>query len=100
MVPNAPPNTLLDVKKSSYKKLSKFLEEKEKNGVIHIKELQKGVESIVGVEYEHEFIVKHRVVRYHKGEQNKEFEFYVCTSVGGGAGTGGAEIVLWSWSRY
>ena len=31
MVPNAPPNTLLDVKKSSYKKLSKFLEEKEKN---------------------------------------------------------------------
>jgi translation initiation factor 2D len=69
MVPNAPPNTVLDVKKSSYKKLSKFLEEKERNGVIHIKELQKGVESIVGVEYEHEFILQHRVVRYQKGEQ-------------------------------
>ena len=48
MVPNAPPDTVLDVKKSSYKKLSKFLEEKERNGVLHIKELHKGVESITG----------------------------------------------------
>jgi hypothetical protein len=37
MVPNAPPNTVLDVKKSSFKKLSKFLEEKERNGLLHIK---------------------------------------------------------------
>ncbi len=72
MVRNAPPNTVLDVKKSSFKKLSKFLEEKERNGLLHIKELQKGVESIISVDYEHEFIAKHRVVRYHKENKHRQ----------------------------
>jgi hypothetical protein len=71
MVRNAPPNTVLDVKKSSFKKLSKFLEEKERHGLLHIKELQKGVESILSVDYEHEFIARHRVVRYHKEKKHR-----------------------------
>ena len=83
MVANAPPNTLLDVKRSSYKKLSKFLEEKERNGLLHIKELQKGVESIVGVEYEHELIAHHRVVRYHKGRTNRKKGIPVARSGSG-----------------
>jgi translation initiation factor 2D len=38
----APPGVNLDIKKSSYKKLSKFLAEQEKAGIMQIKELQKG----------------------------------------------------------
>ena len=42
MVKNTPPGVNLDPKKSSFKKLSKFLAHKEKFGMIKIKELQKG----------------------------------------------------------
>ena len=42
MVPAAPPGVNLDPKKSSYKKLSKFLCQKEKAGIIKVKELTKG----------------------------------------------------------
>ena len=42
MVKNAPPGVNLDPKKSSFKKLSKFLASQEKTGIIKIKELQKG----------------------------------------------------------
>ena len=43
MVKNAPPEVNLDPKKSSFKKLSKFLASQEKTGIIKIKELQKGI---------------------------------------------------------
>jgi len=56
MVPSCPAGNQLDVKKSSYKKLSKFLEQKEKYGYLNIKELTKGVESIMSINYEHEKI--------------------------------------------
>ena len=42
MVKNAAPGINLDPKKSSFKKLSKFLAVKEKEGIIKVKELQKG----------------------------------------------------------
>ena len=42
MVKNAAPGLNLDPKKSSFKKLSKFLAVKEKEGIIKVKELQKG----------------------------------------------------------
>ena len=42
MVKNAAPGVNLDPKKSSFKKLSKFLAGKEKEGIIKVKELQKG----------------------------------------------------------
>ena len=72
MVPAAPPGTQLDIKKSSYKKLSKYLESKQKNGLLQIKELSKGVESIVSVDYAHEAIRGHRVVKYEKVEDDTE----------------------------
>jgi len=72
MVPACPPDTQLDVKKSSYKKLSKFLEKKERFGVIKIKELTKGVESIMSVDYDHELVTNFRVVTHAKLETEEE----------------------------
>ncbi|KAL4645975.1 eukaryotic translation initiation factor 2D [Arapaima gigas] len=44
----------LDIKKSSYKKLSKFLQSMQKqHHLVEIKELNKGVESIVDVDWKH-----------------------------------------------
>ena len=64
MVPQT--NRPLDVKKSSHKKLSKFLAHMESKGVIQVKELQKGVESLTEVNIEHELIAAHRVVKPHR----------------------------------
>jgi len=69
MVKNAPPEVNLDPKKSSFKKLSKFLASQEKTGIIKIKELQKGVESIMSVDLEHESIRRFRSVKYNKEEE-------------------------------
>jgi len=69
MVPNSPPGVVLDPKKSSYKKISKFLAQQEKLGLIKVKELQKGVESIMSVDVEHETIKYFRVVKYEKVEE-------------------------------
>lgn len=50
MVSCCPKGKYLDIKKSSYKKLSKFLQCMQKDhSLIHVKELSKGVESIVEV---------------------------------------------------
>ena len=61
MVPQS--QQALDVKKSSYKKLSKFLAQMQKEGLIEMKELQKGVESITAVNLQHDKIQTHRVVK-------------------------------------
>jgi len=65
----APPGVNLDIKKSSYKKLSKFLAEQVKAGIIQIKELQKGVDSIMSVNLEHDDIKHFRVVKYQQVEE-------------------------------
>ena len=72
MIPSSP--APLDVKKSSYKKLGKFLASMERLGVLKTKELAKGVESVVWVDWEHEMVVEHRVVKVAKAEQEKEVE--------------------------
>uniref|UniRef100_A0A8C3YFT4 Eukaryotic translation initiation factor 2D n=1 Tax=Catagonus wagneri TaxID=51154 RepID=A0A8C3YFT4_9CETA len=48
-----PEGRQLDVKKSSYKKLSKFLQHMQQEQVIQVKELSQGVESIVAVDWKH-----------------------------------------------
>ncbi|XP_012690440.2 eukaryotic translation initiation factor 2D [Clupea harengus] len=54
MVSCCPGGKHLDIKKSSYKKLSKFLQCMQKeHHLVQVKELSKGVESIVGVEWKH-----------------------------------------------
>ena len=51
----------LDVKKSSYKKISKFLEKMQKDGLVQVKELSKGVQSIVSVKMDHPEIRSYKV---------------------------------------
>ncbi|XP_074165100.1 eukaryotic translation initiation factor 2D [Sminthopsis crassicaudata] len=48
-----PEGQQLDIKKSSYKKLSKFLQHMVKEQIVTVKELSKGVESIVAVNWKH-----------------------------------------------
>ncbi|KAM9212327.1 eukaryotic translation initiation factor 2D isoform 1-T1 [Dugong dugon] len=48
-----PEGQQLDIKKSSYRKLSKFLQHMQQEQIIQVKELSKGVESIVAVDWKH-----------------------------------------------
>ncbi|KAL4235828.1 Eukaryotic translation initiation factor 2D [Mactra antiquata] len=48
-----PSDKILDVKKSSFKKLSKFLQKQSKTGIITVKELSKGVDSITEIDKSH-----------------------------------------------
>ncbi|XP_021566878.1 eukaryotic translation initiation factor 2D isoform X2 [Carlito syrichta] len=48
-----PEGQQLDIKKSSYKKLSKFLQQMQQEQIIQVKELSKGVESVVAVDWKH-----------------------------------------------
>ncbi|XP_074078636.1 eukaryotic translation initiation factor 2D [Macrotis lagotis] len=52
-----PEGQQLDIKKSSYKKLSKFLRHMMKEQIVQVKELSKGVESIVAVDWKHPSII-------------------------------------------
>lgn len=56
MVPGCPDGSSLDIKKSSYKKLSKFLNAMAKNNIISVKEFPKGIENITFVNWDHEDI--------------------------------------------
>ncbi|XP_032074770.1 eukaryotic translation initiation factor 2D isoform X1 [Thamnophis elegans] len=51
-----PKDQQLDIKKSSYKKFSKFLHSVQQQKILQVKELNKGVESIVEVNWRHESI--------------------------------------------
>ncbi|KAK7792036.1 hypothetical protein R5R35_001673 [Gryllus longicercus] len=56
MLPACPSDKTLDIKKSSHKKLSVFLSKMNVLGVVSVKELTKGVESIMNVNVSHELI--------------------------------------------
>ncbi|CAI5777724.1 eukaryotic translation initiation factor 2D isoform X1 [Podarcis lilfordi] len=51
-----PQGQQLDIKKSSYKKFSKFLQSMQQQNILQVKELNKGVESIVNVDWRHDSI--------------------------------------------
>ncbi|XP_071117777.1 eukaryotic translation initiation factor 2D-like [Haliotis cracherodii] len=53
MQPFCPAGQSIDVKKSSFKKLSKFLQHMQKQGLLKTKELSKGADSIVDVDKSH-----------------------------------------------
>uniref|UniRef100_A0A452TCN7 Eukaryotic translation initiation factor 2D n=1 Tax=Ursus maritimus TaxID=29073 RepID=A0A452TCN7_URSMA len=48
-----PAGQQLDIKRSSYKKLSKFLQQMQQEQIIQVEELSRGVESIVAVDWKH-----------------------------------------------
>jgi len=54
---SSPSGSSLDVKKSSYKKLSKFLAAMQQKGFVQVKELSKGVESIISIHHDHSELV-------------------------------------------
>ncbi|KAK8399414.1 hypothetical protein O3P69_003484 [Scylla paramamosain] len=56
MVPACPDGATLDIKKSSYKKLSKFLNAMAKKDLIQVKEFPKGIENITAINWAHEDI--------------------------------------------
>ncbi|KAK7862350.1 hypothetical protein R5R35_006923 [Gryllus longicercus] len=56
MLPACPSGKTIDVKKSSHKKLSVFLSNMQMLGVVTVKELTKGVESIMNVNTSHELL--------------------------------------------
>lgn len=57
MLSACPPGKSVDLKKSSYKKLSKFLDEIAVEKIISQKELSKGVMSITSINYNHEAVL-------------------------------------------
>uniref|UniRef100_A0A8B9T5K0 Eukaryotic translation initiation factor 2D n=1 Tax=Anas platyrhynchos TaxID=8839 RepID=A0A8B9T5K0_ANAPL len=59
MFPCCPAGQQLDIKKSSYKKFSKFLQCMQHQKILQVKELSKGVESIVEVDWKHPEYVEH-----------------------------------------
>lgn len=65
VVPACPPYCpTLDVKKTKWKKLSKFLAEKQTEGIITIKEPKKGVETITDINQQHPRILHFKVIKY------------------------------------
>jgi len=54
-----PDGQRIDVKKSSYKKMSKFLSEMQSNGLIEVKELSKGVESITAMNIQNDIMMEY-----------------------------------------
>ena len=61
----------LDVKQSSYKKLSKFLEAAQKDGdLVQVKELTEDVESITAIRYDHDRIRFFRIDAEDKAESS------------------------------
>nr|XP_045587140.1 eukaryotic translation initiation factor 2D-like isoform X1 [Procambarus clarkii]XP_045587141.1 eukaryotic translation initiation factor 2D-like isoform X1 [Procambarus clarkii] len=56
MIPACPDGASLDIKKSSYKKLSKFLNAMAKEELIQVKEFPKGIENITAINWAHEDI--------------------------------------------
>lgn len=56
MMKFCPAGKNLDIKKSTYKKLSKFLQHEEQSGIIRIKQMSKGVDSIVEIDKSHEHL--------------------------------------------
>lgn len=59
-----PPGMSFDVKKTSYKKLSKFLEKMASDGLIGVNEPKKGIEMISHVNYDHPKVIHYRVQKY------------------------------------
>lgn len=54
-----PDGQRIDVKKSTYKKMSKFLSEMQSDGLIVVKELSKGVESIISMNVQNDIMMKY-----------------------------------------
>lgn len=69
-----PPSLNLDIKKTTYKKLSVFLKKMQKEKLVQIKELTKGVESIVGMNVDSDIFKSFRMDPLFKQHLEEEKE--------------------------
>ncbi|CAH4033678.1 unnamed protein product [Pieris brassicae] len=58
-----PPDRSIDVKKSSFKKMGKFLEAMQREGLVEVKEIEKGVDALVSVQISHPAVRSHTAVK-------------------------------------
>ncbi|KPJ01359.1 Eukaryotic translation initiation factor 2D [Papilio xuthus] len=65
LMPLCPSHRTLDVKKSSYKKMSKFLEAMQQEGLLEVREVEKGVSAVVAVCAAHPRVRTHRPAPAH-----------------------------------
>lgn len=70
MIPACPPEKTLEVKKTSFKKMSKFILQMTADNLIKIEEPSAGVQSITQINYSHHLISG--FVDYHSRENEKE----------------------------
>ncbi|CAB3242161.1 unnamed protein product [Arctia plantaginis] len=60
MMQLCPPDRTVDVKKSTYKKLGKFLEAMQQEGLLEVREVEKGVAAVTAVSLAHPALRAHR----------------------------------------
>ncbi|XP_050355542.1 eukaryotic translation initiation factor 2D [Nymphalis io] len=60
LMPYCPADRTLDVKKSTYKKMGKFLEAMEREGLVQVREVDKGVDALVALQLAHPLVRRHR----------------------------------------
>uniref|UniRef100_A0A8C4QN06 Eukaryotic translation initiation factor 2D n=1 Tax=Eptatretus burgeri TaxID=7764 RepID=A0A8C4QN06_EPTBU len=57
IIPSCPKDTKVDIKRSSYKKLSRFMSSLQRRGLLQVKEITRGVQTITSVAWTHPEIV-------------------------------------------
>ncbi|XP_045778651.1 eukaryotic translation initiation factor 2D isoform X2 [Maniola jurtina] len=60
LMPFCPADRTLEVKKSSFKKMGKFLEAMQREGLVEVREIDKGVDALVSVNTAHPLVRAHR----------------------------------------
>ncbi|CAH1392804.1 unnamed protein product [Nezara viridula] len=76
MIESLPEDSYVDIKKSKYKKLSNFLSEVAEKGIISL-QTDKGVQSIVSINYNHEMLRNFKVEKKNIPESNTPIKFEV-----------------------
>lgn len=76
MIESVPEDSYVDIKKSKYKKLSNFLSEVAEKGLISL-QTDKGVQSIVAIDYNHELLRSFKVEKKKIPESNIPTKFEV-----------------------
>lgn len=69
-----PEGQRIDVKKSSYKKMSVFLSAMQNDGLVIVKELSKGVESITKMDIQNEIMMAYSQSKFAKERKNSRLE--------------------------
>ncbi|KAI8318861.1 hypothetical protein GQ54DRAFT_293732 [Martensiomyces pterosporus] len=84
IVPNAPYGVDLDIKKSTYKKLAKFLKAAEKHGLIKLKDIR-GESHVKSFNWKHRDMVEYKPYKVSQGKKDKG-----STDAGNGSAAAGA----------